>query len=66
MFFVNLIYGNFDILMFHYGQIKKSCAFQVCAIVVLQLHTARTEEPITPETLLGTSFSLNTTQIPPK
>ena len=47
MFFVNLIYGHFDILMLHYGQIKKSCASQVCAIVVLQLHTARTEEPIT-------------------
>ena len=66
MFFVNLIYGHFDILMFHYIQINKSCAFQVCAIVVLQLHSAGTEDPITPQTHLGASISLNTTQIPPK
>ena len=65
MFFVNLIYGHFDILMFHYGQMKESCAFQVFAIVVLQLHTARKEDPITPQTHLGASISLNTTQIPP-
>ena len=52
--------------MFYYGQIKKSFALQVCAIVVLLLHTARTEDPITPQTHLGTSISLNTTQIPPK
>ena len=52
--------------MFHYIQIKKSCAFQVCAIVVLQLHTAGTEDPITPQTHLGASISLNTIQIPPK
>ena len=66
MFFVNLIYGHFDILMLHYGQIKKSCASQVCAIVVLQLHTARKEDPITIQAHLGASISLNTTQIPPK
>ena len=66
MFFVNFIYGHFDTHMFHYGQIKKSCAFQVCAIVVLQLHTAGTEDPIIPQTHLGASISLNITQIPPK
>ena len=66
MFFVNLIYGHFDILRFHYGRIKKVALFQVCAIVVLQLHTARKEDPITPQTHLGASISLNTTQIPPK
>ena len=35
MFFVNLIYGHFDILRFQYGRIKKVALFQVCAIVVL-------------------------------
>ena len=35
-------------------------------MVVLQLHTARKEDPITPQTHLGASISLNTTQIPPK
>ena len=66
MFFVNLIYGHFDILRFQNGRIKKVALFQVCAIVVLQLHTARKEDPITPQTHLGASISLNTTQIPPK
>ena len=66
MFFVNLIYGHFDILRFQYGQIKKVALFQVCAIVVLQLHTARKEDPITPQTHLGVSISLKTTQIPPQ
>ena len=65
MFFVNLIYGHFDILRFQNGRIKKVALFQVCAIVVLQLHTARKEDPITPQTHLGASISLNTTQIPP-
>ena len=37
MFFVNLIYGHFDILRFQYGRIKKVALFQVCAIVVLYL-----------------------------
>ena len=66
MFFVNLISGHFDILRFQNGRIKKVALFQVCAIVVLQLHTARKEDPITPQTHLGASISLNTTQIPPK
>ena len=48
MFFVNLISGHFDILRFQKGRIKKVALFQVCAIVVLQLHTARKEDPITP------------------
>ena len=55
MIFVNLIYRHFDILRFQYGQIKKVALFQVCAIVVLQLHTARKEDPITPQTHLGAS-----------
>ena len=66
MFNFEQFFLHFDILMFHYIQIKKSCAFQVCAIVVLQLHTAGTEDPITPQTHLGASISLNTTQIPPQ
>ena len=66
MFFVNLIYRHFDILRFQNDRIKKVALFQVCAIVVLQLHTARKEDPITPQTHLGASISLNTTQIPPK
>ena len=66
MFFVNLIYGHFDILRFQNSRIKKVALFQVGAIVVLQLHTARKEDPITPQTHLGASISLNITQIPPK
>ena len=66
MFFVNLIYGHFDILRIQNGRIKKVALFQVCAIVVLQLHTARTEDPITPQTHLDASISPNTPQIPPK
>ena len=33
--------------MSQYGQMKKSCAFKGCAKVVLQLHTARMENPDT-------------------
>ena len=36
--------------MSQYGQVKTSCAFQGCAKVVLWLHTARTENPDTPQT----------------
>ena len=48
--FVNLIYGHFDILRSQYGQVKKSGAFQVCAKIVLRLHTTRAENPDTPQT----------------
>ena len=48
MIFVNLIYRHFDILMSDYGQVKKSCAFQGCAKLVLQLNNVRTENPDTP------------------
>ena len=66
MFFVNLIYGHFDILRFQYGQIKKVALFQVCAMDVLQLHTARKQDSNTPQTHLGASISLNTTHTLPQ
>ena len=55
MIFVNLIYKHFDILMPQYGQAKKSCAFQGCAEMMLQLHTVRTGIPDTPQTRLSAS-----------
>ena len=69
MIFVNLIYRHFDILMSQYGQVTKSCAFQGCAKVVLQLHTARMENPDTPRTHSSISdfheYHLNTHRHPP-
>ena len=50
MIFVNLIYGHFDILMSQYDQKNKSHAFQGCSKMVFRLHTARTENPESPQT----------------
>ena len=36
--------------MSHYGQVKKSCAFQSCVKIMLRLQTAGTENPYTPKT----------------
>ena len=58
MIFVNLIYRHFDILMSDYGQVKKSCAFQGCAKLVLQLNNVRTGNPDTPERHLS-AFSVH-------
>ena len=64
MFFVNLIYGHFDILMFQNGQIKKVALSQVCAIVVNSpiLQGRRTQIP--PKHIPSPYISMNTTQIP--
>ena len=47
--FVKLRYRHFDILMSQYSQMKTSHGFQGCAKIVLWLHTARTENPDTPQ-----------------
>ena len=62
MFFVNLIYGHFDILMFQNGQIKKVAHSQVCAIVVNSpiLQGRRTQIP--PKHIPSPYISMNTTQ----
>ena len=49
MIFVNLIYRHFDMLVYQYGQVNESHAFLGCANIMLQLHTARNENPITPK-----------------
>ena len=55
MIFVNLIYGHFDILMSQYAQMNKSHAIQGYAKVVFWLHTAKTENPDSPQTYPSTS-----------
>ena len=55
MIFVNLICGHFDILMPQYAQMNKSHAFQGYAKVVFWLHTAKTENPNSPQTCPSTS-----------
>ena len=50
MIFVDLIYRHFDILMSQYDQMSKSHAFQGCSKMVFRLHTARTENPESPQT----------------
>ena len=50
MIFVDLIYRHFDILMSQYDQMNKSHAFQGCSKMVFRLHTARTENPESPQT----------------
>ena len=50
MIFVDLIYRHFDILMSQYEQMNKSHAFQGCSKMVFRLHTARTENPESPQT----------------
>ena len=55
MIFVNLIYGHFDILMPQYAQMNKSHAIQGYAKVVFWLHTAKTENPDSPQTYPNTS-----------
>ena len=54
MFFVNLIYGHFDILMFQNGP-EKNCVFQGCAKIMLHLHTVRTGIQETLQTCLSAS-----------
>ena len=55
--------------MSHYGQVKKSCAFQTCAKIVLRLQTAGTENPYTPQTHPNASdfheYHLDTPRYPP-
>ena len=69
MIFVNLIYRHFDILMSHYGQVNKSYAFLGCANIMLQLHTVRNENLITPQTHLSASsfheYHSDTPRYPP-
>ena len=69
MIFVNLIYRHFDILMSQYGQVNKSHASLGCANIMLQLHTARNENPITPQTHLSASgfneYHSDTPRYPP-
>ena len=55
MIFVSLIYGHFDILMPQYAQMNKSHAIQGYAKVVFWLHTAKTENPDSPQTYPSTS-----------
>ena len=50
MIFVDLIYRHFDIFMSQYDQMSKSHAFQGCSKMVFRLHTARTENPESPQT----------------
>ena len=60
MIFVSLIYGHLDILMSQYAQMNKSHAFQGYAKVVFWLHTAKTENPDSPQTYPSTSGSIYT------
>ena len=48
--FGKLRYRHFDMMMSQYSQMKTSHAFQGCAKIVLWLHTARLENPDTPQT----------------
>ena len=51
--------------MSHYGQVKKSCAFQCCDKTVMWLHTARPENPNTSKCLNFHEYHSNTPRHPP-
>ena len=53
--FRNLICGGFGILMSQYGQLTENRTIQGCAKIVFSLHTARIENPYTPQTYSSAS-----------
>ena len=55
MIFRKLLYGGFGILMSQYGQLTENRTIQGCAKIVFSLHTARIENPYTPQTYSSAS-----------
>ena len=55
MIFSKLLYGGFGILMSQYGQLTENRTIQGCAKIVFSLHTARIENPYTPQTYSSAS-----------
>ena len=65
MIFGNLIWGGFGILMSNMSQVQTILWFQGCDKMVLQLHTAGTENPDNPKHIRVPPISMNIPLTPP-